>query len=271
MGIIPDSQIEVSSTVLGEGNSSIIYKGRWKSHDIAFKRLKHHQKPTDKWIMSLYHETSVLSQLSHRNVLRVIGMTRSPGNIGIAIEEHANQTLYALLFGPSKRKVLPETKKKRIIRHTALGIEYLHSKSIRHGGLSNISILESNGVFKVANYGPKFASKDFISYHSTNSSSKMYTFSSPEVLRGDILSSSGFQKADVYSLALVAYEVLSEKHCFEEGVPVQQHANAVLQYDARPDLGEVDTAMSIKDLLATSWDSNPERRITAKQFVATWI
>jgi len=265
MGVILDNQVDVSSIVLGEGNSSIIYKGRWKSKDIAFKMLKHYQNPTEKWTMNFYRETSILSQLSHRNVLQVFGMISKPGNVGIAVEEVSNQTLHALLFEPSKKKALPETKKRRIVHHAALGMEYLHSKGIHHGKLSSSNILESNGFYKVANYGPKFATKDFNSYYTTL---KKDMFSAPEILRGDILSSSRFQKADVYSLALIAYEVLSEKHCFEEGVQIIQHTNAILQYNSRPDLGELDE--SIKDLLTSSWDSKPETRITAKQFVARW-
>ena len=191
--------------------------------------------------------------------------------MGIVLEL-MHSTLHDILFPPQRNNVLSGTKKTRIVRHVGYGMEYLHSQNIYHGKLSSFSVLVSeDGLYKVANIGPKYARKNFKSYHTMDDTSKSFMYSAPEILRRDIMSGKHFQSADVYSLAMVAYEVMCGCHCYINTTTKKQHTSMVLQYNARPSLEDVvNMSQAIKELLVKCWDADSSLRLTAKQFISRW-
>lgn len=257
--------------MIGQGESATVYKGHWKSNPIAFKKLSHHQNGPEKWMTHFYHEASVLSQLSHPNIVKILGISTSPGCVGIIVELMTS-TLQDMLFGPDQMKSISIRKKNRIIRSIGLGIEYLHSHDVHHGRLSASNVhISGDNIYKVANFGPKLSQINFTSYHIIEDKSESCFYSAPEVLRKDIMSIKHFTKADMYSLAMVVYEVLSQRHCFDKTMAKQQLVGMVVQYDARPNLDALQGIADVtKDLLVKCWDKDPLVRMSAKDFVAKW-
>lgn len=213
-----------------------------------------------------------LSQLSHPNIVRIYGATLLTSKTGIVMEL-LTISLYYALFSADKHNSLPSRKKKRIVRQIASGLEYLHDQNIVHCNLSSGNVfLSDQGVAKLGNYGPKCARMNSESnYHMVGDTSGCFCYSAPEILQKDILLVRELKMADTYSLATVAYEVLSGKHSFREGISEIELTNEVVIYNARPLLEGTQISEPVKEILTKCWDVNPNSRLSAHDFVAQWI
>src|SRR5580692_1082210 len=78
---------------------------------------------------------------------------------------------------------------------------------------------------------------------------------SPEVLQGKILN----EKTDVYSFAIVLWEMLTGKEPFEEHSSYEVFVHAVCVKDERPPLPD-DMHTTLKTLLTECWQKTPDKR-----------
>jgi len=78
---------------------------------------------------------------------------------------------------------------------------------------------------------------------------------SPEVLQGKILN----EKTDVYSFAIVLWEMLTGKEPFEEHSSYEVFVHAVCVKDERPQLPD-DMHTTLKTLLTECWQKTPDKR-----------
>jgi len=91
-------------------------------------------------------------------------------------------------------------------------------------------------------------------------------YAAPEVLRGELMSTESFLKADVYSMALVAYEVVYEEE------PFYDLSYAQLQKQVGEKGLKVDTLTGNKVIgtvnaaLLEAWDFKPEKRPDVGKF-----
>ena len=85
---------------------------------------------------------------------------------------------------------------------------------------------------------------------------------SPEVLQGKILN----EKTDVYSFAIVLWEMLTGKDPFEEHSSYEVFVNAVCVKNERPPLPD-DMHASLKSLLTDCWHKSPDKRPSFTQII----
>jgi len=94
-------------------------------------------------------------------------------------------------------------------------------------------------------------------------------YSAPEVLRGEILNKiDQLFQADVYSLGIVVFEVVTEEEPFE-GLSVKQLEAKVGRGDLRP-TASVALAQPVSDLLQRCWDGSAFKRVTVAEFQERW-
>eukprot|EP00878_Enallax_costatus_P001012 GHUV01001146.1.p1 GENE.GHUV01001146.1~~GHUV01001146.1.p1 ORF type:complete len:510 (+),score=107.78 GHUV01001146.1:223-1530(+) len=149
---------------------------------------------------------------------------------------------------------------------TAKGMAYLHAKGIMHGDLKAGNVLLQNlhgggdQVAKISDFGLAAVLVDGATHRSTASMGTI-THMAPEVLRSGHVSCA----ADVYSFAIMMWEVLANKqvyHGIHYGAVVER---VVVQGERPPIPDNVPEGLSI--LMQICWDAVPENRPTFEQIV----
>ena len=92
-------------------------------------------------------------------------------------------------------------------------------------------------------------------------------YSAPEFLRGEILNIVQLCQADIYSLAIVVFEVMAEEEAFQ-GLSVMQLQANVGHGEMYPPTSKLSKPM--EDLLAKCWDKDATKRLTSSEFQADW-
>ena len=169
-------------------------------------------------------------------------------------------SLHALVHhgagGPLRSLVLGAgTQQLKTCTHIARGMNYLHTLEppVLHRNLKSQNLLvDEGGRVKIADFGwsrlKTFdAGKTF--FHG-------WQWVAPEILGGGRYT----EKADVYSFAMVAWEVLEQKLPFEGKNPVQIGL-AVREQKLRPPIAD-DAPAGFAELLCACWHDEPEQRHT---------
>ena len=162
-------------------------------------------------------ELSIWSSLKHPNIVLFIGACIDPANSSIMIvsEFMQNGTLNDAFR--NKKIVLDWNTKMRICLQVSSAMTYLHSRSppLLHRDLKGANILLSREmVAKVGDFGlSKIMSKE--GEIATQTIAGTPYWMSPEVIRGERYGTA----ADVYSFAIILWQILTEKpNPYEEDV-----------------------------------------------------
>lgn len=263
--VIDHSELEISSLV-GMGNFSQVRRGIWNNHLIAIKLIKgrtseatptagaiavHHQKNKDKHrtIKDFKSEVELLSQLKHPNLVTFLGYCLEPNAI---VMEYLPQNLHDYLI--ENRGRLESQQMIDFAYDIARGMEYLHRNSIIHRDLKSFNILlDENLNVKIADFG--------IARVKTNTSTMTTTgtiaWTAPEILRHEAYN----EKSDVYSYAIVLWEVLSEGEIpFDDDFQSPMEAGiAVATGQIRPKIPR-DSDSNWVSLIERCWKEDPAAR-----------
>ena len=265
--IIPFAELQ-QQRVIGRGGFGEVYACLWRSQAVAFKKL-FYQHMSKKRRDSLVTEITVLAALDHPNTVKMIGAVVEEGTIGIVME-YLPRSLFQAIF--IDRAEFPNTKKKEIVHEMASALLYLHTHEpkIAHCDIKSENVLlDGNDKAKIGDFGLS-AIKN--ATESTRSSAAGVApgqgtprYSAPEVLRGEVLTMSQLFQADMYSLAVVVFEVVVEEEPFE-GLSVKQLEANVGRGDLRP-TSSVSLSQQLSDLLNSSWDGSALKRPKAAEFI----
>lgn len=245
------------------GSGSVYYKEiQWMGETFV---VKHVIGDT----ASLTNEISILSSIAHPNVMQYMYcFTDEEKKECLMLMELISKDLscYIREVCSTRRKVLPLLVAVDTMLQIARGMEYLHSKQIYHGDLnpSNIFVKARNqspdGYLhaKVGGLGLSPA---------TNSKASSCIWHSPEVLleqeqTGDGSSSSSSkrtEKADVYSFAMICFELLTGKVPFEDNHLQGDKMSKNIRAGERP-LFPSQSPKYLVTLTRRCWHSDPTQR-----------
>ncbi len=234
---IPFTQIQITGK-LGEGGFGVVSKGIWKKadlnpRDVALKTLKSGCLADDK-LEEFNREMKNMYHLRHPCLITLYG-------VSIDYEQNRFLVLEFASYG-SLRKML-ENKDNvfnlktsfRIMSGIAQGLSYLHNQDYLHRDL------KSHNILMMENYQPKIA--DFGLSKFVAATQQYYTLGAtgtinwmaPELFsdgKGEVKFN---KEADIYSLTMVFYEILSGKMPFEDVFPFMLVAIKVIA-GTRPDI-----------------------------------
>ncbi|XP_059628122.1 G-type lectin S-receptor-like serine/threonine-protein kinase At1g11330 [Cornus florida] len=192
---------------LGQGGFGPVYKRKLASgQDIAVKRLSRSSGQGHEEFMN---EVVVISQLQHRNLVRLLGCCVEGEEKMLIYEYMLNKSLDAFLFDPIKQKLLDWRKRANIIEGIGRGLLYLHRDSrlrIIHRDLkaSNI-LLDSDLNPKISDFG---IAKIFGGNQDQANTKRVvgtYGYMAPEYAMKGRFS----EKPDVFSFRVLLLEILS--------------------------------------------------------------
>ncbi|XP_071731672.1 serine/threonine/tyrosine-protein kinase HT1-like [Rutidosis leptorrhynchoides] len=236
------------------GRHSRVYRGVYKQKDVAIKLVSQPEEDGDLASMlekQFTSEVELLFRLQHPNIITLIAACKKPPVFCIITEYLAGGSLRAYLHQQEPYSVPPNLVLKMAL-DIAWGMQYLHSQGILHRDLKSENLLLGEDMsVKVADFGISCLESQC---GSAKGFTGTYRWMAPEMIR----EKKHTKKIDVYSFAIVLWELFTALTPFDDMTP-EQAAFAVCQKNARPPLPD-SCPGAFRQLIKRCWSSKPDKR-----------
>ncbi len=222
-----DGRYEIRE-IIGVGGMAVVYKAYDNIDDriVAVKILKEEFLANEEFRRRFKNESKAIAVLSHMNIVKVFDVSYGDRLQYIVMEYVEGITLKEYI---QQQGVVSHREAVFFIMQVLRALQHAHDKGIVHRDIKpqNILLLE-NGVIKVTDFGIArfFASE---TRTMTDSAIGSVHYISPEQARGDVTN----DKADIYSVGVMLYEMLTGKLPFESDNTVSV---AIMQLQKDPAL-----------------------------------
>ncbi|PNF22648.1 hypothetical protein B7P43_G07108 [Cryptotermes secundus] len=285
--LIRTSQVSLSSNPDADFRYSTIYTqiGIYKGRIFAIKKVG--KKSVD-ITRDMKKELKMMRDLRHDNLNAFIGACTDPPNICVVTEYCPRGSLKDILENEDVK--LDNMFIASLVGDIIRGMTYLHDSPVRvHGNLKTSNCLvDSRWVVKLADFGlHQFKREDYSSscaltcgllqtiephqLQQVASKCEALLYRAPELLRANQLDPlcavTGTQKGDVYSFAIILYELHARHGPFGDAdIPPTEILLRVVrpepgQVPFRPQLELLENSFDfVRDCLVECWAENPEDR-----------
>ncbi|XP_054241470.1 receptor-interacting serine/threonine-protein kinase 2 [Indicator indicator] len=218
----------------------------------------------------LLKEAEILHKARFSYILPILGICNEPEFLGIVTEYMTNGSLNQLLHGKDLYPDIPWCLRFRFLYEVALGVNYLHNMNpplLHHDLKTQNILLDDEFHVKIADFG--MSKWRVISMSQSRSESSLpeggtIIYMPPEDYNPSQKTRASV-KHDMYSYAIIMWEVMSRKQPFEEVINPLQIMYSVSQ-GQRLDLSEKSLSMDIPHraliirLIGSGWAQNPDER-----------
>ena len=279
---------------LGAGTYGVVYKGeiwnRGSSESLpcavklfvgntlgrSYEHILEHMSEEEQWnsYQELRKELSPMVNLNHPNLSLLLGVTTSPLQIVMGLARKGSLLTMINRYNEKKAVFHPRMAASAILQ-IASGLNYLHSNNLVHLDLKAANVLvwdfpdpdeqtpESKVLLKLADYGT-------VLHCDTQGVRMSNLVGTPGYIAPEIVLFSGKQsftsKADVFSFAMVLYEILSYRPPFVNFDNEHDQKWAPAQ-GRRPILRaeEKYSPCLFQDLMTACWAADPDDRPTMEE------
>ncbi len=244
---------------LGRGAMGVVYHATDPAigRSVAIKTIRildiNDTERRDKLRERLFREARSAGVLSHPNIVTIYDMDETEGLAYIAM---------AYVNGPTLEKILESdaplsgANMLRILRQTALGLDYAHGRGIIHRDIKPANIMtDEDGAVKITDFGiAKITAVTSMTQTRTVVGTPNYM--SPEQVQG--LTVDG--RSDQFSLAVIAYEILTGERPFQG-----EHLSTIVYRivaEQPPEAHQINGTLTpqIHDVLSRGLAKKPEDR-----------
>ncbi|VAH39280.1 unnamed protein product [Triticum turgidum subsp. durum] len=241
---------------IASGSSGDLYRGTYLDVDVAIKYLRA-EHVNDNSKVEFLQEIMILRSVNHENVVRFYGACTKQRKYLIVTEYMAGGNLYDFLH--KHNKTLELSFILRIAIGISKGMDYLHQNNIIHRDLKSANLLIGDGqVVKIADFG---VSRQRSQEGDMTAETGTYRWMAPEVINHKPYD----HKADVFSFAIVLWELVTSKVPYENLTPLQaalsvrQGLRLVIPSGVHP---------RISKLIQRCWGENPNTRPVFSEITA---
>ncbi len=215
---------------IGKGafGTVILVEDKVVDERLVLKFLNKNIAADEEMLKRFVHELRYSRKITHKNVIRIYDFLNLGGLYAISMEYFPSHTLSGEIKG-GKPLAAPDAM--RIAHDVATGMSVAHQVGIVHRDLKPANVLINNdGLVKVVDFGVAAAH----SSGDTQLTKTGYVIGSPKYMAPEqILGKKVDQRADIYSLGVILYELLAGKPPYTEG----DHMSVMYQHvqgNARP-------------------------------------
>ncbi|CAN6555671.1 unnamed protein product [Malus baccata var. baccata] len=233
---------------IASGSCGDLYRGIYLGQDVAVKILRS-EHLNDALEDEFAQEVAILREVHHSNVVRFIGACTKSPHLFIVTEYMPGGSLYDYLH--KNHNILKLSELLKFAIDVCKGMEYLHHNNIIHRDLKTANLLmDTNNVVKVADFGvARFQNQEGVMTAETGT----YRWMAPEVINHQPYD----QKADVFSFAIVLWELVTAKVPYDTMTPLQ--AALGVRQGLRPEIPN-NGHPEVLELMQSCWDSVPSNR-----------
>jgi serine/threonine protein kinase len=201
---------------LGEGGMGVVYKARQTALDrlVAIKVLRKELAEEEEYIRRFLREARLAGRLRHANIVSALDCGNAGGTFFMVMEYVEGKPLDRVL---KSRGVLPEAEALDIVRGIADALQHAWYHKVLHRDLKPQNVLlTKDGLPKVCDFGLCRDVRDLPHLTSLGLIHCTPEYASPEQARGE---KDIDVRADLYSLGVTLYELLTGTIPFQAGDP----------------------------------------------------
>ncbi|KAL0396743.1 UNVERIFIED_CONTAM: Wall-associated receptor kinase-like 8 [Sesamum calycinum] len=261
--------------IIGRGGQGTVYKGMLVDGKIV--AVKKSKRVDEDDLEIFINEVVILSQINHRNVVKLLGCCLETEVPLLVYEFIPNGTLFQHIHEPNEDFPLSWEMRMRIARDVAGALSYLHSAAsapIYHRDIKSTNILlDDKYRAKVSDFGTS-RSVAIDQTHLTTRVLGTFGYLDPEYFQ----SSQFTEKSDVYSFGVVMVELLTGEKAIssvraEVGKSLATHFLHSMEEDHLFDIlnprvlkeGRREEVVAIAELARRCLDLNGKKRPTMKE------
>jgi hypothetical protein len=242
---------------IGSGDSSVVKL----SFDSKSKLTAVKTSSNPKYAKLIQRESAILKTLKHPLIVELrnhICETREHNSV--IVTEFARNGSLTNHLSSSKYRLKGANRITKIIVGIALGMRYLHSKSIIHRHLTPDNILlDWNWNVRIADFGQSSSPATPISENDWLSINSRY-------LAPECYDNCCFLESDVFSFGIILYELVTGEPAFSEELTGIEIGFKVAIRDERPTIPKF-VLPSVQELINNCWTKEPEDRPSFEEIV----
>ncbi len=249
-----DGRYEIRE-IIGVGGMSVVYKAYDNIDDriVAVKILKEEFLSSEESRRRFKNESKAIAVLSHPNIVKVYDVSFGDRIQYIVMEYVEGITLKEYI---EQQKVVNWKEAVHFVSQILLALQHAHDKGIVHRDIKpqNIMLLQ-DGTIKVADFGIARFSRDGTKTMTEDAIGSVH-YISPEQARGELTD----DKADIYSMGVVMYEMLTGQLPFQSDNAVSIAIMQLQQEAVPPRQINPDIPLGLEQITMRAMQKNPNNR-----------
>ncbi|WP_424952398.1 protein kinase domain-containing protein [Deinococcus sp.] len=255
---------------IGVGGMGSVYRARRKSDNriVALKVPQEKYLADAKFVKRFYREAEVLKRFSHASIVRVYDYKAQGAEHYIAMEFLDGESLEAVL----EERQMSFSETVQVIRTLSDALRHIHAQNVVHRDIKPANVMLLRGAFqdgKLREGGVKLM--DFgiavgkVLTRLTMTGARVGTpiYMAPEQAKGNRVDA----RSDVYSLGLLAYEMVSGQTAFKGSYEAVVHQQ-VFESPKPPRQIRLEVPGKLNDLILAMIEKDPAGRPTLDEVIA---